>query len=341
MSLKIGDYQLKYGLMLAPMAGVTDSTFRELCISCGAEFTVSEMVCAKALCYEQRSKKLSTEGYNTAMLARVPQTQMPMSVQIFGSEPEFMAEAAAMIENCSYKGCTSDCAPAAIDINMGCPVRKITSNGEGSALMKDPRRIESIVRSVSDAVSIPVTAKLRVGWDEASRNAVECALRAEAGGAAAVCIHGRTRTQQYSGEADLAAIASVAEALSIPVIGNGDVRDGKSALRMIKETGCAALMIGRGAVGNPFVFREIASALEGIPYAEPNLAERLSVGLRQLSYAVADKGEETAVLETRKSFAAYLVGFRGAAALRARIHSAETYAHLASLAEEILSQSEG
>lgn len=328
MSLTIGGVTLRHGLLLAPMAGYTDYAMRRICRELGAEYLVSEMVSAKALVYGDRK---------SIPLARIREDELPAAVQLFGSEPEVLAEAARLLEG----GLAGGARPTAIDLNFGCPVRKITANGEGSALMKDPRRIESIVRAVSDSVSIPVTAKLRVGWDEASRNAVECALRAEAGGAAAVCIHGRTRTQQYSGEADLAAIASVAEALSIPVIGNGDVRDGKSALRMKKETGCAALMIGRGAVGNPFVFREIASALEGIPYAEPNLAERLSVGLRQLSYAVADKGEETAVLETRKSFAAYLVGFRGAAALRARIHSAETYANLASLAEEILSQSEG
>jgi nifR3 family TIM-barrel protein len=313
--------------MLAPMAGYTDYAMRRICRELGAEYLISEMVSAKALVYGDRK---------SAPLARIRADESPAAVQLFGSEPEVLAEAARLVES----GIAGGVPPTAIDLNFGCPVRKITGNGEGSALMKTPRQIEAIVRAVANAVSIPVTAKLRIGWDESSRNAVECALFAEAGGAAAVCIHGRTRTQQYSGEADLAAIAEVVEALCIPVIGNGDVRDGKSALRMLRETGCAALMIGRGAVGNPFVFREIASAIDGRDFTPPTLAESLAVGLRQLRYAIEDKGEETAVLETRKSFASYLVGFRGAAALRARIHEAKTYAELEALAREILSASE-
>lgn len=327
MALTIGGARLHYGMMLAPMAGYTDYAMRRICRELGAEYLISEMVSAKALVYGDRK---------SAPLARIRADESPAAVQLFGSEPEVLAEAARLVES----GIAGGVPPTAIDLNFGCPVRKITGNGEGSALMKTPRQIEAIVRAVANAVSIPVTAKLRIGWDESSRNAVECALFAEAGGAAAVCIHGRTRTQQYSGEADLAAIAEVVEALCIPVIGNGDVRDGKSALRMLRETGCAALMIGRGAVGNPFVFREIASAIDGRDFTPPTLAESLAVGLRQLRYAIEDKGEETAVLETRKSFASYLVGFRGAAALRARIHEAKTYAELEALAREILSASE-
>ena len=321
--MTIGGAELHYGLMLAPMAGYTDYAMRRICRELGAEYLVTEMVSAKALVYGDRK---------SAPLARIRADESPAAVQLFGSEPSVLAEAARMVEG----GIAGGVAPTAIDLNFGCPVRKITGNGEGSALMKTPRQIESIVRAVADAVSIPVTAKLRIGWDEQSKNAVECALRAEAGGAATVCIHGRTRTQQYSGEADLEAIGEVVRALSVPVIGNGDVKDGKNALRMLRETGCAALMIGRGAVGNPFVFREIAAAIDGRPYLPPTLAESLAVGLRQLRYAIEDKGEETAVLETRKSFASYLVGIRGAAALRARIHEASTYAELACLTEEIL-----
>ena len=182
-----------------------------------------------------------------------------------------------------------------------------------------------------------MTAKLRVGWDPESKNAVECALRAEAGGATAVCIHGRTRSQLYSGEADREAIAEVVRVLTIPVIGNGDVRDVASAKRMLEETGCRALMIGRGAVGNPFVFREIAACLEGKPYTPPTLAERIEVGLRQLEYAIEDKGEFTAVLETRKSLAAYIVGLRGAAAWRDRIHSVGTRDGIHAVFAELLS----
>jgi tRNA-dihydrouridine synthase B len=309
------------------MAGYTDYAMRRICRELGAEYLVSEMVSAKALVYQDRK---------SAQLARIRADESPAAVQLFGSEPSVLAEAARLVEG----GIAGGVAPTAIDLNFGCPVRKITGNGEGSALMRTPRRIEEIVRAVADAVSIPVTAKLRVGWDEQHKNAVECALRAEAGGAAAVCIHGRTRTQQYSGEADLFAIGEVVRALRVPVIGNGDVRDAASALRMLRETGCAALMIGRGAVGNPFVFREIACAIDGLDFVPPTLAESLTVGLRQLRYAIEDKGEETAVLETRKSFASYLVGIRGAAALRAKIHEASTYAELESLTDEILKTTE-
>ena len=327
MSILIGDLSLRYGLMLAPMAGYTDYAMRRICRECGAEYLVSEMVSAKALVYQDRK---------SIPLARIRPEELPAAVQLFGAEPEVLAEAARLLE----AGVAGGAKPSAIDLNFGCPVRKITANGEGSALMKSPKLIEQIVSRVSKAVKIPVTAKLRIGWDEASRNVVECALRAEAGGATAVCIHGRTRTQQYSGEADLEAIAEVVRALTIPVIGNGDVRDGASAMRMLRETGCAALMIGRGAVGNPFVFREIAAAIDGRPYVAPTLADGLSLGLRQLRYAIEDKGEETAVLETRKSFASYLVGFRGAASWRARIHSASSYAELEAISEEILGVAE-
>ena len=194
MSIVIGDVSLRYGLMLAPMAGYTDYAMRRICRECGAEYLVSEMVSAKALVYQDRK---------SIPLARIRPEELPAAVQLFGAEPDVLAEAARLLE----AGVAGGAKPSAIDLNFGCPVRKITANGEGSALMKSPKLIEQIVSRVSKAVKIPVTAKLRIGWDEASRNAVECALRAEAGGATAVCIHGRTRTQQYSGEADLDAIA--------------------------------------------------------------------------------------------------------------------------------------
>lgn len=341
MSLKIGDHQLKYGLMLAPMAGVTDSTFRELCIKNGAEFTVSEMVCAKALCYEQKSKKLSAEACNTASLARVLQSQMPMSVQIFGSEPEFMAEAAAMIEACSYKGCRSDIAPAAIDINMGCPVRKITSNGEGSALMKDPALAGRIVRAVVDAVKIPVTVKIRAGWDRNSVNAPEMAKILEQSGASLICVHARTREQLYLPGIDPAVIKAVKEAVSVPVIGNGDIYSADDAIRMMNDTGCDGVMIGRGAQGNPWIFSEIGARLEGREFIYPSLEEKFSTALGQLCDMILEKGERTGIAEGKKHMAWYIDGVRGAAQARAKIMTSYCYEDVERVFEELISSQDG
>lgn len=341
MSLKIGDHQLKYGIMLAPMAGVTDSSFRELCISCGAEYTVSEMVCAKALCYEQKSKKLSAEGYNTASLARVLKTQMPMSVQIFGSEPEFMAEAAAMIENCSYKGCMSEISPAAIDINMGCPVRKITSNGEGSALMKDPELAGQIVRAVADAVKLPVTVKIRAGWDRNTVNAPEMAKILEQSGASLICVHARTKEQLYSPGIDLSVIEKVKKAVSIPVIGNGDIYSADDAIRMINSTGCDGVMIGRGAQGNPWIFSEIIANMEGREFAFPSLENKFATALAQLRRMIFEKGERVGIAEGKKHMAWYIDGVRGAAGARARIMTSSSFEDIEQIFMELIrSQSE-
>ncbi len=328
MSLKIGSVNLKYGLMLAPMAGYTDRAMRRVCRELGAEYLVSEMVSAKALLYQDRK---------SAPLARLLPDELPAAVQLFGAEPEILAEAARIVSH----GMLGGAPPSAIDLNFGCPVRKITGNGEGSALMKTPRRIEEITAAVARATSLPVTVKIRAGWDGESRNAAECARAAEAGGATLICVHGRTRSEFYAGEADLGIIGEVVRAVSVPVVGNGDVRDAASARRMLDETGCAALMIGRGAVGNPFVFREIAASMAGEEYTPPTLGERIEVGLRQLSYAILDKGEETAVLESRKALAAYIVGVRGAAAVRARIHEAGSEQELREVALGFLEMAGG
>ena len=323
MPLKIGEVTLRYGLMLAPMAGYSDRAMRRICREMGAEYTVSEMVSAKALVYRDRK---------TAPLARLTNDELPAAVQLFGSEPEILAEAARMAE----RGACGGARPSAIDLNFGCPVRKITGNGEGSALMRTPQRIEQITAAVCGAVKIPVTVKLRAGWDENSRNAAECARAAEAGGASVICVHGRTRNEFYSGSADLGIIREAVEAVSVPVVGNGDVRDGASARRMLDETGCAALMIGRGAIGNPFVFEEIRASLAAQSWQPPTLAERIETGLRQLRYAIMDKGEETAVLESRKALAAYIGGVRGAAAVRAAIHTAQSERELIEIVREFL-----
>ncbi len=324
MSLNIGNCFLPHGLMLAPMAGVTDSVFRALCKKYGAEYTVSEMVCAKALCYEQRSKKINVGVGATAFLAKVSEEQLPMGVQIFGSEPEYMAEAARMIADMSYKGCLSSVAPTAIDINMGCPVRKITSNGEGSALMRTPELAEKIVRAVCDAVALPITVKIRAGWDKNSVNAPELAKRLEQSGVAAICVHARTREQLYSPGIDLSVIERTKKAVSIPVIGNGDVYTAEDAVNMINKTGCDGVMVGRGAQGAPWLFSEISARLDNREYVTPTTDERLRIALAQLDSMIEEKGERTGLAEAKKHMAWYVAGIKGAANARARIMTAQT-----------------
>ncbi len=331
--MKIGNINLSHGLFVAPMAGISDRSFRRLCMEAGAEYSVSEMVCAKALCYEQRIKKTGEEHFKTASLATVLKEDMPMALQLFGGEPEFMAEAVAMIVSGCYKGCKSTSLPAAIDINMGCPVHKIVSNGEGSALMKDPDLAGRIVEAaVGAAAGLPVTVKLRAGWDKDSINAVEVAKTVESAGAAAVCVHGRTRNQMYSGSSYNGIIGLVKDALKIPVIGNGDVTDGASALKMINETACDGIMIGRGAIGNPFIFAEIRAALEGREFIPPTVDTVIDTALRQLRMMIEEKGEKVAIAESRKHLCHYLKGFSGASEARGRVNFAMTYGEV----EEIL-----
>lgn len=292
------------------MAGYSDRAMRYTVHRAGAELSVSEMVSAKALVY--RDKK-------TPLLARVLPDEGPVAVQIFGSEPAVMAEAAATVS----AGLAGGIPPAAIDINMGCPMPKITGNGEGSALMRDPTRVEAITRAVKEAVRIPVTVKIRAGWDDKSKNAVEVALAAEAGGAAAVTVHGRTRTQLYTGRVDYAVIAAVKEAVCIPVVGNGDVVSVETALRMRRETHCDGIMIARGAVGNPFIFTELTRVFSGEEYTPPTREEVIGVAIEQLQISVAEKGEYRAVREARKQMLDYVRGLRGATDIRGRIALAE------------------
>ena len=309
--MKIGNTELKYGLMLAPMAGFTDRAMRLVCHKYGAEYSVSEMVSAKAVCYADKK---------THALAKIMSDEGPCAVQIFGSEPSVMARAAQIL---AY-GEAGGVAPVAIDINMGCPVHKVYSNGEGSALMHDPDLIYKIVRAVSSGINIPTTVKLRAGIDENSKNAVECALAAESGGASLVTVHGRTRAEMYSGNADMEIIKNVKSNLHIPVIANGDIISGESALDVVRKTGADGVMVGRGAIGNPFIFAEIIAAFSGNSYNQPSLSEKIETALLQLSVAVAEKGEGVAVRESRKQIALYLHSFRGVAAIRAEINRAET-----------------
>lgn len=330
--LKFDNVELKHGIMLAPMAGATDYAFRKICKNFGAEYLVSEMVCAKALCYEQKIKKsLSASPSKTAPLATVMEGELPMAVQIFGSEPEFMAEAAKMIAENSYRGTTSIYTPSAIDINMGCPVHKVVSNGEGSALLKDPALAEKIVRAVTGAVSIPVTVKIRIGWDSSSINAVEMAKRLEAAGASLICVHGRTREQQYAPYADWTQISRVKEAVSIPVVGNGDIFEPRDALRMINETGCDGIMIGRGSLGNPWIFENTVNLLDGREMRNVSVNEVIDVALMHLELLIELKGERAGIAESRKHLGWYMKGIRGAAELRNKINTAESLDELTTI----------
>ena len=289
--MRLGTMEITAGAALAPMAGVTDYAFRETCVSLGAGLTVTEMVSAKALCYGDKK---------TASLLR-RNRGVPCGVQIFGSEPEIMARGAVLALELS--GCDF------IDINMGCPMPKIVNNGEGSALLKDPELAGRIVRAVADAVQVPVTVKARKGWDKTHVNIVELAKRLADCGAAAITVHGRTKTMLYSGVADWDVIAKVKQAVSIPVIANGDIDSPEAALRCKNRTGADLLMVGRACFGDPWLFTQIRAALAGEPVPErPALAQRMETALRQMELAQEDKGEHIACLEARKHLAWYLRG---------------------------------
>lgn len=311
--------KLSYKVCLAPMAGVTDHAFRDICKDFGAELVYTEMLSAKAIHFEDKK---------TAALGELFPDE-PASVQIFGSEPEIMAEAAEKIATASYKHCRTDKLPLSIDINMGCPAPKVANNGEGSALLKNPILAESIVREVKKSVSsaapsIPVTVKMRIGWDEASICGVEFAKRMEAAGADAVTVHGRTREGRFSAPINFDEIAKIKNALSVPVIGNGEIFCAADAVRMLERTGCDAVMIGRGAMGNPWIFSEIRAALYGGEYTPPTNRERIETALRQLDTAVLEKGEKLGVLQSRGQLSWYLKGIRGGAGARGALNSATT-----------------
>ena len=321
--MRIGKQEFKHGLMLAPMAGFTDRAMRVVCHGQGCEVSVTEMISAKAVVYNDKK---------TYKLARIMPDEGPVLLQIFGSEPDVMAEAARRL---SVPVDESAAAPIGIDINMGCPVHKIFSNGEGSALMRSPNLIYDIVKSVSNATNLPTTVKMRLGIDSKSINVIECAKAAEEAGASIITVHGRTRAELYSGNADWNAIAKVKESLQIPVIANGDILTAADAVRALEVTGADGLAIGRGAVGNPFVFGEIIAALEGREYTAPSLEVRIALALTQLTVASEEKGEEVAVREARKQIAQYFHSFRGAAELRAEINRALTVAEVKTAIEKL------
>ena len=309
--LKIGSVELPNPVILAPMAGVSDLPFRLLCREQGAGLVCMEMVSAKAIAYHNR---------NTERLMEINDREHPVSLQLFGSEPDLMAEIAAQIEDKPFD---------ILDINMGCPVPKVVNNGEGSALMKNPLLAGKIIEKTAKAIQKPLTVKIRKGFDDAHVNAVEMAKIAQESGAAAVAVHGRTREQYYSGTADWDIITQVKQAVKIPVIGNGDVVDAASALRLFEQTGCDGIMVGRGAQGNPWIFREILAALEDreIP-ARPNRRELYKMILRHAQLSCTYKGEYITVREMRKHLAWYTTGLPHAAALRRQINSMETMEEL-------------
>ena len=312
--MKIGNVTLENNIILAPMAGVTDLPFRLLCKEQGAGLLCMEMVSAKANYYNNK---------NTEALMEIDERELPVSLQLFGSDADIMSEMAKRIEEKPF---------AILDINMGCPVPKVAGNGEGSALMKNPALVREIVSKVVKAIEKPVTVKIRKGFDEEHVNAVEIAKIIEDCGAAAVAVHGRTREQYYSGKADWDIIRQVKEAVSIPVIGNGDVTGPESAKKMIEETGVDGIMIGRAARGNPWIFKQIREYLEsGVLPEKPSLEEVREMMLRHARMQLECKGEYTGIREMRKHVAWYTAGYPNSARLRAKINEVETYEELTEL----------
>jgi len=310
----IGSIELTNPVITAPMAGITDKAFREILSLMDPGMICTEMVSDKALTYGNR---------NTLELLEIEGERFPLCVQIFGSEPKFMAQAAQIVEN---KGAD------VIDINMGCPTPKIVKNGEGCALMKNPALVGEIVSAVVQAVSVPVTVKIRKGWDHASANAVQIAVLAQEAGASAVTVHGRTRDQFYSGKADWKIIAAVKQKLNIPVIGNGDIWSPEDAEKMKKETACDGVMIARGMLGNPWLVKRARELLSGLPVSkQPCILERIDLALHHLNRAVELKGEIKGVVQMRKHLAWYIKGLRDAARIRSRINNLARRSEVAEL----------
>lgn len=316
--IKIGNVKIEKTAALAPMASVADKAYRTIAKQFGAAYCVGEMASCKGLCYSDKK---------TAELLSVSEMERPMAVQLFGAEPEFMSKAVKIAEQ--YH-------PDIIDINAGCPMPKIVCGGAGSALLKTPELFGELVEAAVSATKIPVTVKIRTGWDSSSINAVEIAKIAEQNGAAAITVHGRTKEQLYSGKADWDIIKSVKQSVNIPVIGNGDVCSVEDCVRMYEYTGCDLVMIGRGSYGKPWLFGQIRDYFERKqPRPEPELDEKLQIMRRHIQMLVDDKGEHTGMKEARRQAAWYIKGIEGAASLRNRFGCMNTLSDLDDLIKEI------
>ena len=319
--MNIKDVEFNSIAFLAPMAGMADKAFRELCADYGAGYTVTEMVSSKGLVMGDKK---------STMLLTLGEREKTAGAQIFGDNPEIMAQAAVKFLEFN---------PDIIDINMGCPAPKVAMNGGGASLMKNPLLAGETVRAVSQAVDIPVTAKIRKGWDDNSVNAIELAEILEKNGAAAIAVHGRTRMQMYSGTVDYDIIRRVKEAVSIPVIGNGDITDIQSAAIMLEKTGCDAIMIGRGALGNPWIFQQINAYLnECRVIPEPSLTEKMTVMLAHIKKIIEYKGEYTGIREARHHAGYYTKGLRGGAKFRAEMGSLESFEQLEEITYRIIKE---